>query len=74
VEVKIGLQSAPREIVLETTSSAQDVEDTLRTALADGGLLVLADDKGGTVLVPTDKIVFVEVGRAEQRHIGFSSP
>jgi hypothetical protein len=71
VEIKIGLQSAPREIVLDTESSTEEVEHALRNALNEGGLLVLTDDRGGTVLVPTDKIVFVELGRKESRHVGF---
>ena len=75
MDIKIGMQSAPREIVLETASSPEDVENALRNALTDGdrGLLVLTDDKGGTVLVPADKIVFIEIGRAEPRRIGFGS-
>jgi hypothetical protein len=73
VDIKIGMQSAPREIVLETTASPGEIETALRNALADGGLLVLTDDKGGRVLVPTDKIVFIELGRSEQRHIGFGA-
>jgi hypothetical protein len=73
VDIKIGMQSAPREIVLETTASPGEIETALRNALADGGLLVLTDDKGGRVLVPTDKIVFIELGRSEQRQIGFGA-
>ena len=71
MEIKIGLQSAPREIVLETGLSTDEVENALRNALSDGGLLVLTDDRGGAVLVPTDKIVFVELGRKEPRQVGF---
>jgi hypothetical protein len=36
-------------------------------------VFVLADEKGGTVLVPADKIAYVELGSAEQRRIGFGS-
>jgi uncharacterized protein DUF3107 len=71
VEVKIGMQMAPRELVVETANSAQEIEQALTAALEGGGLFVLADDKGGTVLVPADKIAFVELGRAEPRRIGF---
>ena len=73
MEVKIGIQSAPRELVLETNESAAQVEQALRTALADGGVFALADDKGGKVLVPTDKLAYIELTGNEPRRVGFGS-
>jgi hypothetical protein len=73
VEVKIGIQSAPRELVIETNESAAQIEQELRTALADGGVLALADDKGGKVLVPTDKLAYLELTGNEPRRVGFGS-
>jgi hypothetical protein len=75
VEVKIGVQSIPREIMVETDSSAQEVERALAQAMADGehGLFVLADDKGGKVIVPATKIGYLEFSGIEQRRVGFGS-
>jgi hypothetical protein len=73
VEVKIGIQMAPRELVVETAASAEEIEQALRFALADGKVFVLTADKGGTVLVPADKIAYVELDTAEPRRIGFGS-
>jgi hypothetical protein len=73
VEVKIGIQSAPRELVLETNDPAEDVESALRAAVDEGGVFVLADDRGGKVLVPADKIAYVEFGGSEPRRVGFSN-
>lgn len=74
MEVKIGIQSVPRELVVETESSAQEVEDALKSAVADdGGVFALADAKGGKVLVPADKIAYLEFGGAEPRRVGFSN-
>ena len=73
MEVKIGIQSIPRELVLETHLSAKDVEESLAEALAEGKLFSLPDDKGGKVLVPADKIGYVEFTGPEQRRIGFGS-
>ena len=56
MEVKIGVQSIPREIVIETNSSPEEVERSLTQAVAEGGLFILPDDKGGKILVPADKI------------------
>jgi hypothetical protein len=73
VEVKIGIQSVPRELVLETNSSFEEVERALTAAVADDGIFILTDDKGGKVLVPADKIAYVELGGAEPRRIGFGN-
>jgi len=73
VEVKIGIQMAPRELVVETESAVEDVKQALAAALADNTLFVITDKRGGTVLVPADKIAYVELDQAEPRRIGFSS-
>jgi len=75
VEVKIGIQSIPRELILETKVSAEEVQRLLSEALAedDHGLFVLPDVNGGKFLVPADKIAYVEFTGAEQRRVGFGS-
>jgi hypothetical protein len=73
VEVKIGIQSVPRELVVDTKSSFEEVERTLKAAVADGTVFLLADDKGGKVLIPADKIAYLELGGAEPRRIGFGN-
>jgi Protein of unknown function (DUF3107) len=73
VEVKIGLQSIPRELVVETEVSADEVERALTAALKDGGMFTLRDEKGGRILVPAEKIGYVELIGSEQRRIGFGS-
>ena len=73
MEVKIGVQSIPREIVVETPSSPEDVERSLLAAMKDGGMFSLRDEKGGRVLVPADKIGYVEFSGVEQRRVGFGS-
>jgi hypothetical protein len=74
VEVKIGVQYAPREIVVETAAAPAEVEKLLTEALkADFGLFTLVDDKGRKVFVPADKIAYVELGEPEGRRVGFGS-
>jgi hypothetical protein len=73
VEVKIGIQSAPRELVVETAQEADDVEAALKAAIADSGVLVLSVVKGGRVLVPADKIAYLEFGGTEPRRVGFTN-
>ena len=73
VEVKIGIQSIQRELVLDTPSSPDEVERSLTTALSNGGMFVVRDDKGGKVLIPAEKIGYVELNGAEERKIGFGN-
>ena len=71
MEVKIGVQHAPRELVLETSDTADNLEQALSAAIEQGGVFALADEKGGRVLVPADKIAYVELGGGEVRRVGF---
>jgi hypothetical protein len=73
VEVKIGIQSVPRELIIETRSTAEEVERALKTAVSDSSVLVLQDEKGGKMLVPADKIAYLEIGEAEPRRVGFGA-
>ncbi len=73
MEVKIGVQSVPRELVVETAASAEEIEGLLRGAIADGGVFILPHDKGGRVLVPADKIAYLELGSSEPRRVGFGN-
>ena len=73
MEVKIGIQSIQRELELDTSSSPDEVERSLATALSNGGMFVVRDDKGGKILIPADKIGYVELNGAEQRKIGFGN-
>ena len=74
MEVKIGVQYAPRELVLESAQSADEVAKTVADALkADLGVLTLVDDKGRRVLVPADKLAYVEIAESEQRRVGFGA-
>jgi hypothetical protein len=75
VEVKIGIQSVPRELVVETDTPADEIERQLTLALAGGdqSLFALTMAKGGKILVPADKIAYVEFGAPEARRVGFGN-
>ncbi len=73
MEVRIGVQSAPRELAVETAASAEQIERDLADAVADGGIFTLSVEKGGKVLVPADKIAYLEFTGTEGRPIGFGN-
>jgi hypothetical protein len=73
VEVKIGVQHAAREIVLESAQSADEVLALVTAAVSDSSLLVLNDDKGRSIVVPGDRLAYVELGATERGRIGFGA-
>jgi hypothetical protein len=76
VEVKIGIQHIPRELVVETDATTAEIERDLQAALRgpDGpGFLTLTASKGGRVLIPADKIAFIEFGGEPSRRVGFGN-
>ena len=73
MEVKIGVQNATRELVLDSAESSDAVEKAVAAALSEGKILTLADSKGRRVLVPTEKLAYVEIGSPSAGQVGFRS-
>ncbi|MGB9376018.1 MAG: DUF3107 domain-containing protein [Mycobacteriales bacterium] len=74
MEVKIGVQFAPRELVVESKQTAEEVEKAVTKALAGSSdVLILVDEKGRRVMVPTDKLAYVEIAETETRRVGFAA-
>ncbi|MBS44746.1 MAG: ATP-binding protein [Nocardioides sp.] len=74
MEVKIGVQYAPRELVVDTDAAPEEVEQMLSNAVgATDGVLSLTDSKGRRVLVPAAKIAYVEIGSTTVGAVGFRS-
>jgi hypothetical protein len=74
VEVRIGVQHAHRELMLESNQTSDDIQELVSRAL-DGqeSVLVLVDDRGRRVVVPADKLAFVEIGEESARRVGFGA-
>ncbi|MEV6860885.1 DUF3107 domain-containing protein [Streptosporangium subroseum] len=74
MEIKIGVRSVHRELIVETDFSAEQVESELIKALATeggNGVFTITDVNGRKVLVPTASLGFIEIGEEEARPIGF---
>lgn len=72
MEVKIGVQYAPRELVMESSQSPAEIEQIVTEALArNEGTLSLTDEKGRRVIVPVAKVAYVEIAEAAPRAVGF---
>lgn len=75
MEVKIGVQQAARELVLESAQTTEEVSAIVNEALAAGehSVLALDDEHGRRVMVPVDKLAYVEIGEPTVRRVGFGA-
>ena len=73
MEVRIGVQNAPRELTIDSTLDADGIEKAVADALKSSGTLVLADAKGRRVVVPADRLAYVEVTTTVVGSVGFRS-
>ena len=71
MEVRIGVQNAARELSIDTTLDADGVQDAVAEALRDGGLLSLVDNKGRRVIVPAEKLAYVDITAGTLGTVGF---
>jgi hypothetical protein len=68
------VQHAPREIVLESGQSPEEVERAVAEALTGSTkLLTLVDEHGRKVLVPAERLAYVELGEPAPRKVGFGA-
>jgi hypothetical protein len=73
VDVKIGVTDTGRELVVSSTSNPDEIEALISESLKNPlGTLVLVDEKGRRVIVPSARIGYVEIAPADGRRVGFS--
>lgn len=72
-EVKIGISDSTHEINFESPSSSSEVIGKINEAIKSATVLALTDVKGREILVPHNKISYVEVGQSANRHVGFAN-
>jgi hypothetical protein len=73
VEVKIGVQHAPRELTLESAQTPAEVEQAVTEAMAKDSVLTLTDEKGRKVIIPIAKVAYVEIAESSHRPFGFTT-
>ena len=73
MEIKVGIQHVNREVVVETTETAADVERAFSDAVENAAVFTLADERGRRVLIPSSKIAYVDLGEENARKVGFGT-
>lgn len=71
MEVKIGVQYAARELVVDSAETQENIQQAVADAVAGDGVLTLTDTKGRTVVVPATKLAYVEIGSSSTGAVGF---
>ncbi|WP_181782129.1 DUF3107 domain-containing protein [Pseudonocardia pini] len=74
MEVKIGIAESPRELVVSSDQTADEVEKLVAEALKSAdGTLTLVDEKGRKYLIPATRISYVEIAPSSVAKVGFGS-
>ena len=73
MEVTIGVKHLPRELVIDTDLTADEVAAAVASALKDDSTLELKDSRGRQYVVPAASLGYVEIGTEETRRVGFGT-
>ena len=74
MEIKIGINHSPRELVVDSKQDAEEVRARILEALKDDdNVLELADKRGRQYLVPVSRVSYVELGEGDARRVGFTA-
>jgi hypothetical protein len=72
-EVRIAIANVTSELAFDCPLTAEDIRSAVTIALASGSPLVLNDVRGKEIIVPSDKIGYVEIGEQTERRVGFGT-
>lgn len=74
MQIKIGIQNSGRELIIESEETTEAVNKKVEKALTDAAsTLQLTDDKGGTVIIPSSALAYIEIAAEQPRKVGFVS-
>ncbi|MBV7282742.1 MULTISPECIES: DUF3107 domain-containing protein [unclassified Corynebacterium] len=73
MDIKIGFNDSPRELVISTDRAQDEVLAQVQQALASAepSSVTLDDDKGRKYVVRSSSIAYVEVGSTHAHPVGF---
>ena len=66
MEVKIGVQHSPRELVIDSPKTPDEIAAEVSAAMSGttkDGLLTLVDERGRRIVVPVDRITSAHTER-----------
>lgn len=69
MEIKIGIQHVARELSIHTDTPVEQ----LITQLKADEMLVIKDPKGRQIVVPCDKVAYLDLAAEHARPVGFGT-
>jgi hypothetical protein len=72
-EVRIAVANVSSDLAFESPATPAEISAAVSAAISTGTPLVLKDVRGRTIMVPADRIGFVEIGEQTERRVGFGS-
>ncbi|WP_448851405.1 DUF3107 domain-containing protein [Corynebacterium sp. 335C] len=72
MDITIGFVDVARELTIAGAEGGEELRGRIADALSSGsGVLEIADAQGRTHLARVEKIAYVQIGAASNRHVGF---
>jgi hypothetical protein len=71
--VRIAVTNINSELAFDTATSPAEIKAAVAAAISAGSALTLTDIRGHEVIVPADKIGYVEIGQPAERRVGFGA-
>jgi hypothetical protein len=72
-EIRIAVANVSSDLAFESPATPAEISAAVSAAISGGTPLVLKDVRGRTIMVPADRIGFVEIGEQTERRVGFGS-
>lgn len=72
-QVRISITHVSSELSFECPMAPEAIKAAVTTALSSATPLVLSDVRGHEVIVPAEKIGYVEIGQPTERRVGFGA-
>jgi hypothetical protein len=71
--VRISITNVGSELSFECPSPPAEIKANVTAALSAQTPLILQDVQGHEIIVPADKISYVEIGEPVERRVGFGA-
>lgn len=72
MDVTFGMTHVQREITVDVDKPHNEITALVDKALADGAPIKLEDNRGRTLVIPSERLAYAIIGTGEQRRVGFS--
>ncbi|GHS84950.1 DUF3107 domain-containing protein [Cellulomonas hominis] len=73
MDITIGVQHMPRELVVESDQTSEEVAAAVAAALDGKPALELVDVRGRHIIIPSASIGYVEIGSETKGRVGFGA-